>query len=284
LSGRRLGLVVLATLLTGLAACSSGSEKGAQRTGEDLRSGETHRETTDAPERAAVTPALEGETTAITDRRATWDYVALGDSLAAGVGAHRGYVDRYAEHLRNDTGARIRLVNLGQSGQTSPQLLYALRNDSSMRRAISGAEVITFNIGINDLEQAGGSYENGRCGGVENEWCLRVAVEEVEGNWDAIFEEILGLRSTQDTIVRTAGLGYTPNVDGVFGPYLAKVNRHIASSAAHNSIPYVEVHLGDYVRRNCSQTEIEQIISNPEFGEATREQLGESFRSEEFKL
>jgi hypothetical protein len=38
------------------------------------------------------------------------------------------------------------------------------------------------------------------------------------------------------------------------------------------------------VRRNCSQTEIEQIISNPEFGEATREQLGESFRSEEFKL
>jgi hypothetical protein len=31
--------------------------------------------------------------------------VALGDSLAAGVGAERGYVDRYAEHLCNDTDA-----------------------------------------------------------------------------------------------------------------------------------------------------------------------------------
>jgi hypothetical protein len=41
----------------------------------------------------------------------------------------------------------------------------------------------------------------------------------------------------------------------------------------------------DYVRRNCSRAEIEQIISNPEFLEAARERLGESFReSEEFKL
>jgi hypothetical protein len=38
------------------------------------------------------------------------------------------------------------------------------------------------------------------------------------------------------------------------------------------------------VRRNCSQTEIEQIISNSEFGGATRERPGEWFRSEEFKL
>jgi hypothetical protein len=38
------------------------------------------------------------------------------------------------------------------------------------------------------------------------------------------------------------------------------------------------------VRRNCSRTEIDQIISNPEFVEAARERLGESFReSEEFK-
>ena len=40
----------------------------------------------------------------------------------------------------------------------------------------------------------------------------------------------------------------------------------------------------DYVRRNCSGAEIEQIISSPEFVEAARERLGESLRSEEFKL
>jgi hypothetical protein len=49
--------------------------------------------------------------------------------------------------------------------------------------------------------------------------------------------------------------------------------------------PLQQVLQEDYVRRNCSRAEIEQIISNPEFLEAARERLGESFReSEEFKL
>jgi hypothetical protein len=39
----------------------------------------------------------------------------------------------------------------------------------------------------------------------------------------------------------------------------------------------------EYVRRNCSQAEIEQIIRSPELIGAAREQLGESFSSEEFK-
>jgi lysophospholipase L1-like esterase len=170
--------------------------------------------------------------------------VALGDSLAVGVGARRGYVDRYAEHLRSDTGAQVRVVNLGRSGQTSSQLLYALRNDPSIRRALGGAEVVTFNIGINDLGHASSSYENGTCGGVHNEECLRAAVEEVEENWDAIIEEILSLRSTRETIIRSAGLGYSPRVEGEFEPYLNEVNSHIAASATENGIPHAEIHLG----------------------------------------
>ncbi len=231
-------LVLLASLLATLAACLPEAETGARRVDEDVR--KAHRESKAAPERAAVS---EGEATA--DAPARWDYVALGDSLAAGVGARRGYVDRYAQHLRGDTGARIEVVNLGRSGQTSSQLLYALRNDPSMRRAIGGAEVVTFNIGINDLGQASRSYGAETCGGARNEGCLRVAVEQVKRNWDAVIEEILGLRSTQDAVIRTAGLGYTPNVDGVFEPYLSEVNRHIAASAGAEGIPHVEVRLDE---------------------------------------
>ncbi len=40
----------------------------------------------------------------------------------------------------------------------------------------------------------------------------------------------------------------------------------------------------DYVRRNCSPAEIERIVSSAEFIEAARQRLGESFRSEEFRL
>ncbi len=49
-------------------------------------------------------------------------------------------------------------------------------------------------------------------------------------------------------------------------------------------VPLQEVLREDYVRRNCSQQELEQIVSHPEFVQAARERLGESFRSEDLRL
>ena len=175
----------------------------------------------------------------------SWDYVALGDSLAAGVGAERGYVDRYAAHLRNGTGARVRVTNLGVGGQTSSELLDALRGDESMRRAIAGAEVVTFNIGLNDLGRAGAAYEEGTCGGEDGEECLQEAVEAVKDNWDAIATELLGLGSTGDTIIRTPGLGYTPRAEDDLQHYVSDVNRHIASTTRSKAVPYVEIPAGE---------------------------------------
>ncbi len=48
--------------------------------------------------------------------------------------------------------------------------------------------------------------------------------------------------------------------------------------------PLQEVLREEYVRRNCSQAELERIISSPEFIEAARKNLGESFRSEDLRL
>ncbi|HET6260660.1 MAG TPA: SGNH/GDSL hydrolase family protein, partial [Chloroflexia bacterium] len=193
--------------------------------------------------------------------------VALGDSLAAGTGAsYEGYVDRYAAYLEADTGAQVNVTNLGRDGQTSSELLHALRNDPSWRRAVEEADILTINIGLNDLGRAAGTYENGTCGGADNQDCLREVVETVEGNWNAIIAELLSLRSTNDTIIHTAGLGYIPYLDTkgtadggpsgerndlqVFEPYLDEVNRLIATTASVNSIPYVEVRLD---RRHISQ-------------------------------
>ena len=49
-------------------------------------------------------------------------------------------------------------------------------------------------------------------------------------------------------------------------------------------VPLQEVIREDYVRRNCSRQEVEQIISTPAFVQAARARLGESFRSEDLKL
>jgi len=215
---RTLGVVILVSLL---ATACSGAEPGSSQQDEETRRAPAGRET------------------------ASWDYVALGDSLAAGVGAERGYVDLYAAHLRNGTGARVRVSNLGVSGQTSSELLDALRKDDSMRRAIEGAEVVTFNIGLNDLGHAGAAYEEGTCGGEDGEECLREAVKALKDNWDAIAAEVLGLRSTGNTIIRTPGLGYTPRAEGGLEHYVSEVNRHIASTARSKSVPHVEIPAGE---------------------------------------
>jgi lysophospholipase L1-like esterase len=190
------------------------------------------------------TGRLDGEEAGTAETPATWDYVALGDSLAAGVGARQGYVERYADHLRAETGARVRVLNLGQPGQTSPELLRALRTDPFTRRALGRAEVVTFNIGINDLGRARESYEEGTCGGPQNEGCLRAAVEEVGKNWEAITREIRGLRSGREVLVLTPGLGYTPRTGALLAPYLEEANRRIAATADAEGIPHAEVRLG----------------------------------------
>jgi hypothetical protein len=48
--------------------------------------------------------------------------------------------------------------------------------------------------------------------------------------------------------------------------------------------PLQEVLKEEYVRRNCSQAELERIISSPEFIGAARKHFGESFRSDDLGL
>jgi lysophospholipase L1-like esterase len=234
--------LLLAALLATLIACSPGTEREKQQAGRDAGQRTAQQETTTSGDRSGDAPAREEETT-MDDSRGRWDYVALGDSLAAGVGARQGYVPRYAEHLQRDADANVRVTNLGVSGQTSSQLLHSLRADPEIRRALREAEVVTLNIGLNDLGQARSSYESGTCGGSQNQACLRKVVDKVERNWDAITYEISSLHPSEDTIIRTIGLGYTPRTEGVFGPYLTRVTRHFDSAADNAHIPYAEVRL-----------------------------------------
>jgi lysophospholipase L1-like esterase len=190
---------------------------------------------------------------------ASWDYVALGDSLATGFGAFKGYVPRYEAHVETDTGVAVTRTNLGQNGWTSSQLLSALCNDPTFRRATREAEIVTWNIGGNDLRAARNSYKKGTCGGADNQDCLRAGVAKLKTNWDAITAEVLELRATSNTIVRTMDI-YNPYVrtdtisdtwqnDGgmndfqVFKRYVDEVNYHIATTSYTSGIPYAEVYL-----------------------------------------
>jgi hypothetical protein len=66
-------------------------------------------------------------------------------------------------------------------------------------------------------------------------------------------------------------------------PRQQKVSDYILARM-EKDVPFRQVLREDYVRRNSSQAEIERIVSTPEFIETARERLGETFRSEEFRL
>lgn len=178
-----------------------------------------------------------------------WQYTALGDSLAFGILASEGYVIRYGRYLQSDANPAVTLTNLGRNGWHSGDLLQALRTDPTFRNAVASAQVVTWDIGGDDLLHALNLFNAHTCGGADNQDCLRAAVAGFGPNWDAIVVELLALRDRQHTILRTMDV-YDPFVaqelgTGTFAivqPYLQQVNTHIAASAAANGIPMATVH------------------------------------------
>ena len=190
-----------------------------------------------------------GTTTGNSPTAPSWQYTALGDSLADGLIAQQGYVPRYATYVNLDTGANVTTTNLGVPGWHSGDLLNAIQNDTDTRNNITDAQVLTWDIGGDDLANAHDNFTKGTCGGADNQDCLRNAVATFEQNWNAIISNILKLRTTSNTIIRTMDI-YNPYVAsdmqaGIFDtvePYLDEVNNYIHSTASANNIPVANVH------------------------------------------
>ncbi|HEX8096505.1 MAG TPA: GDSL-type esterase/lipase family protein, partial [Pyrinomonadaceae bacterium] len=189
-----------------------------------------------------------------------WSYTALGDSLGYGLFDFQasGYVPRYSDYVRRDTGNNVSLTNLSQNGWTSTQLLNALRTEASFRNAVAASQVVTWDIGGNDFLHLMDDYQGGRCGGADNQDCARSALATFKSNWSAITAEILALRSTSTTVIRTMDI-YNPFVnlmknsdswrdDGglndyqALKPYLDDANNCIAATSLANKIPYARVY------------------------------------------
>jgi len=179
------------------------------------------------------------------------NYTALGDSLAYGILdlSRGGYVPRYASYVQADTGSTVLLNNLGQNGWTSSQLLNALRTNITFRNSISNSQVITFDIGGNDFLRAINAYRGGTCGGSDNQDCLKSTTTTFKANWSAIIAEILALRSTSNTVIRTMDV-YNPFVNAekasgsfeMLKPLLDDANNYIAATSAANNIPCAKVY------------------------------------------
>jgi lysophospholipase L1-like esterase len=188
------------------------------------------------------------------------NYTALGDSIAFGLYAPlgQGYVPLYADSIRSSLSLPVTLSPLAIPGWTSGDLLNAVRGNFVFRFSIYLSEVVTWNIGGNDLRAARSQYKGRTCGGSDNQECLRTAVAQFKANWNGIMAEIFALRRFRPTIIRTMDI-YNPYVnedqasdtwpaDGgndfqVLNAYLNQVNEHIAVTSTANHIRFAPVHL-----------------------------------------
>lgn len=77
-------------------------------------------------------------------------YLALGDSAAQGIGAtkpERGYVGQIAERLEQQTGKKVRVVNLSKTGAKMDDYL----REQAPQIARIQADLVTVEIGANDI-------------------------------------------------------------------------------------------------------------------------------------
>jgi lysophospholipase L1-like esterase len=187
-------------------------------------------------------------------------YTALGDSIGFGLFAPigDGYVPAYGRLVETNTGANVTLVNTSIPGWTSSDLLGAIRGNILFRVSVATSSIVTVNIGGNDLLGARGSYGNRTCGGPDNQDCLRATVATFKANWNAILDQVLSLRSTRNTVIRTMDI-YNPYVNEdrardswpndqgndfqVAKVYLDQINNHIRMTSAARNIPCARVYL-----------------------------------------
>jgi lysophospholipase L1-like esterase len=170
-------------------------------------------------------------------------YLALGDSLAAGVGVADladGYVSRLHAALERAASTTYGLENLAVSGETSGTLLTGGQLDAAIAfGADNEVALITLDIGGNDLLGHLGSDDCAPgLGNPECEMRLEGALDAYAANVTAAFDRLAEAYPEATVVVLTAynpfSFGFADQVDGfeaVANEQVARLNR-VAEVAA----------------------------------------------------
>jgi lysophospholipase L1-like esterase len=173
-------------------------------------------------------------------------YVAFGDSFAAWETATGyGYTKSFKDSVAADRGTTVRETNLAHAGDYSADMRAVIRQPAA-RTALRTADIVTWNIGMNDFDHARSQYQAGTCGGADNQDCLRRAVTTFSANWDAIVSTLdstphkpAAVFLTMDVMYR-GGAADDPSF-AVTNPYLDQMNAHIRSTATFAPVANVRV-------------------------------------------
>lgn len=135
-------------------------------------------------------------------------YLAMGDSLTAGVGVtdkREDFVARFHAYLEKQTGQPLGLVNLGIPGESTSTML----NAGQLQRALAtiktdpkSVRVLTLGIGANDLlgHMASAACQNDPTGS-DCQGRLRVALEAFPPNFKRITSQLAGVLDPSTQVI-----------------------------------------------------------------------------------
>ncbi len=153
-------------------------------------------------------------------------YTALGDSLAVGLlTLGSGYVNQYSNWLvENRYPQGIKLINLGTSGWKSGDILKALQEDSFYMESIRSADILTLDVGGNDLLGSDFTTQS-----------LKLALKEYRRNLMVILSKIRELNPTAPFYIMDI---YNPYPIGhsrrlLADSWIPNFNREIYSAASN---------------------------------------------------
>lgn len=199
----------------------------------------------------------------------SFDYTALGDSIALGVGAtnNYGYVNYFKDYLAT-LYHKVILTNHAVAGFTSTNLLNnQLKQNQAVRESVKKAEVITISIGGANLL---GCFS----GGTINDECAAKGVLAFIHDWPLIMNEIRNsIGSKARVLVMTIYnpfIGSSPNFDKAEN-FIQQINYVIRSLGYRDMFHYevVDVHenfLGlfpDGTWKVCTWTHFCKLPPNP---------------------
>lgn len=160
-------------------------------------------------------------------------YIALGDSLVAGMGVppHMGYTDTYFNYLLNKD-SKTKYLNLGHGGDTTNDLLNSI---NSNQVELSKATLITIHIGINDI------FERIRTLDTE------LPPSEIKSTYDVITNNLQIISSKLKQLSPNAKIillnYYNPfPEDPWFNSHIKNLNTIIKNKAESNAFLYVDTY------------------------------------------
>ena len=219
-----------------------------------------------APSPEAIQSPSASATNTQEPTREVWDYVTLGDSFTA----YADWPATYASYLEEDFLVEVKLHGYAVGDQTTAAMLDKIRTNEVIRQQIMEAEVITVQWGATSVGVPARLYAIGSCGGADGQDCLREAYSSLEADWVALLDELVALRSPEETHIITFRTGtWLPATLCDWGSECWEV---LLTSM---------VEWGDFVERTAIErgihvVDVDRVLTGPDYRQPPNEQYLQS--------